>query len=133
MSAETLTWAFEPFFTTKPVGAGTGLGLSMIYSFAKQSGGQVRIEPEEGHGTRVFLQLRHPRKHGCDKAPELVTPSGPRDTTPFQRAFQLLTHQPVSFCRALRCVAYAERHQITHTLINHGAPDTRLNPYYREA
>jgi PAS domain S-box-containing protein len=57
MSAETLTWAFEPFFTTKPVGAGTGLGLSMIYGFAKQSGGQVRIESEEGTGTRVFLQL----------------------------------------------------------------------------
>ena len=57
MSAETLTRAFEPFFTTKPVGAGTGLGLSMIYGFAKQSGGQVRIESEEGTGTRVFLQL----------------------------------------------------------------------------
>jgi signal transduction histidine kinase/ActR/RegA family two-component response regulator len=59
MSAETLTRASEPFFTTKPVGAGagTGLGLSMTYGFAKQSGGQVRIESEEGAGTRVFLQL----------------------------------------------------------------------------
>ncbi|MBC3495640.1 PAS domain-containing protein [Pseudomonas kermanshahensis] len=57
MSSETLTRVFEPFFTTKPVGAGTGLGLSMIYGFAKQSGGQVRIESEEGRGTRVFLQL----------------------------------------------------------------------------
>ncbi|MEW9901925.1 hybrid sensor histidine kinase/response regulator [Pseudomonas putida] len=57
MSPETLTRAFEPFFTTKPVGAGTGLGLSMIYGFAKQSGGQVRIESEEGNGTRVYLQL----------------------------------------------------------------------------
>lgn len=57
MSPETLTRAFEPFFTTKPVGAGTGLGLSMIYGFAKQSGGQVRIESEEGRGARVYLQL----------------------------------------------------------------------------
>lgn len=57
MSAEVLSKAFEPFFTTKPVGAGTGLGLSMIYGFAKQSGGQARIESEEGCGTRVYLQL----------------------------------------------------------------------------
>ncbi|MBG6128248.1 PAS domain S-box-containing protein [Pseudomonas sp. BG2dil] len=57
MNAETLSRAFEPFFTTKPVGAGTGLGLSMIYGFAKQSGGQVKIESQEGAGTRVFLQL----------------------------------------------------------------------------
>ncbi|WP_043199955.1 hybrid sensor histidine kinase/response regulator [Pseudomonas putida] len=57
MSTDTLTRAFEPFFTTKPVGAGTGLGLSMIYGFAKQSGGQVRIESEEGRGARVYLQL----------------------------------------------------------------------------
>nr|WP_314871875.1 PAS domain-containing protein [uncultured Pseudomonas sp.] len=57
MSAEVLAKAFEPFFTTKPVGAGTGLGLSMIYGFAKQSGGQVRIESEPGKGTRVLLQL----------------------------------------------------------------------------
>lgn len=57
MSAETLARAFEPFFTTKPVGAGTGLGLSMIYGFAKQSGGQVKIKSQEGRGARVYLQL----------------------------------------------------------------------------
>lgn len=57
MSPDVLSKAFEPFFTTKPVGAGTGLGLSMIYGFAKQSGGQARIESEEGGGTRVYLQL----------------------------------------------------------------------------
>ncbi|MFJ2982903.1 MULTISPECIES: PAS domain-containing protein [unclassified Pseudomonas] len=57
MSADTLSRAFEPFFTTKPVGAGTGLGLSMIYGFAKQSGGQVKIRSQEGAGTRVYLQL----------------------------------------------------------------------------
>jgi PAS domain S-box-containing protein len=57
MNAETLSKAFEPFFTTKPVGAGTGLGLSMVYGFVKQSGGQVRIRSEEGKGTQVYLQL----------------------------------------------------------------------------
>ncbi|MBK4990739.1 hybrid sensor histidine kinase/response regulator [Pseudomonas sp. S36] len=57
MAPDTLAKAFEPFFTTKPVGAGTGLGLSMVYGFAKQSGGQVRIESTEGVGTRVYLQL----------------------------------------------------------------------------
>lgn len=57
MSPEVLARAFEPFFTTKPVGAGSGLGLSMIYGFARQSGGQVRIESSVDEGSRVFLLL----------------------------------------------------------------------------
>jgi PAS domain S-box-containing protein len=58
MSPEVIAKAFDPFFTTKPIGQGTGLGLSMIYGFVKQSGGHVRIESEEGHGTKVNLYLR---------------------------------------------------------------------------
>jgi hypothetical protein len=57
MAPELLERAFEPFFTTKPLGQGTGLGLSMVYGFAKQSGGQVRIQSKPGAGTSVTLYL----------------------------------------------------------------------------
>jgi signal transduction histidine kinase len=62
MSGDVIAKAFDPFFTTKPIGQGTGLGLSMIYGFAVQSGGQVRIYSEVGEGTTVCIYL--PRHHG---------------------------------------------------------------------
>ena len=69
--AEVMARAFDPFFTTKPTGQGTGLGLSMIYGFAKQSGGQVRIYSEVGEGTTVRIYL--PRHLGeADEEQELT-------------------------------------------------------------
>jgi PAS domain S-box-containing protein len=62
MSPEVAARAFDPFFTTKPIGQGTGLGLSMIYGFARQSNGHVLIDSKQGAGTTVRLYL--PRHHG---------------------------------------------------------------------
>ncbi|TPM40382.1 PAS domain-containing protein [Mesorhizobium sp. B2-3-2] len=62
MSKDTLARVFEPFFTTKSEGQGTGLGLSQVYGFIKQSGGHVRIDSEIGRGTSLHLYL--PRASG---------------------------------------------------------------------
>lgn len=60
MTPEVITRAFDPFFTTKAIGQGSGLGLSMVFGFARQSGGQIRIYSEVGDGTMVCIYLpRH--------------------------------------------------------------------------
>ncbi len=78
MSRELIEKAFEPFFTTKAVGQGTGLGLSMVYGFARQSGGQVRIHSELGVGTSVSIYLRSAQAQSEQKAAhaELAPPQG---------------------------------------------------------
>lgn len=70
MAPDVISKAFEPFFTTKPVGAGTGLGLSMIYGFAKQSGGDVQIHSSPANGATVCIYLpRHAQQPDSVDAP----------------------------------------------------------------
>ena len=80
MTPDVMANAFDPFFTTKPIGLGTGLGLSMIYGFAKQSGGSVSIYSEPGAGTMVCIYL--PRHHGEADAP----PDDAREVAELPRA-----------------------------------------------
>ena len=79
MAPEVLERAIEPFFTTKGPGAGSGLGLSMIFGFAKQSGGHLDIASQSGHGTTVRLYLPRAQRvdtQGAADAPDITLPTG---------------------------------------------------------
>lgn len=76
MPPDVLARAFDPFFTTKPIGEGTGLGLSMVYGFARQSGGQVRLYSEVGQGSTVTLYLpRHLQDAHAEEAEPASAPA----------------------------------------------------------
>ncbi|MFB0487473.1 PAS domain S-box-containing protein [Methylobacterium sp. OAE515] len=78
MPPEIVGKVFEPFFTTKPLGQGTGLGLSMIYGFAQQSGGQVRIYSQVGQGTTACLYLPRHRGAVAEEDPQAGIGAPPR-------------------------------------------------------
>ncbi len=76
MTPEVVAHAFDPFFTTKPIGQGTGLGLSMIYGFVRQSGGQIKIDSEPEKGASVCIYLPRSRAEARVADPD----AGPSET-----------------------------------------------------
>ncbi len=96
MPAELIEQIFDPFFTTKPTGQGTGLGLSMVYGFVRQSGGHVRVQSEVGMGTTMRLYL--PRHDGQVQED---TAEGPADTVQQGEGETILVVEDESTIRTL--------------------------------
>ncbi len=92
MEPDIVAQAFEPFFSTKPVGHGTGLGLSMVYGFMKQSDGWVRIASKVGHGTKVGLYL--PRDGVADHA-VVTSGAAPAPAVPGTQTILIVEDNPM--------------------------------------
>lgn len=92
MTAEVIARAFDPFFTTKAIGQGTGLGLSMVYGFARQSGGQVRIYSEPGTGSTLCIYL--PRHHEPAVDPETTQPARLAEAPPQSETILVVEDEP---------------------------------------
>jgi CheY-like chemotaxis protein len=101
MTPEVLERVFEPFFTTKDIGQGTGLGLSMIYGFTKQSGGHVTIQSEPGRGTAVEIYLPRTLESAA------AEPPAPQEAPRAQRAELILVVEDDPHVRAYSCETLA--------------------------
>ncbi|MBK4996378.1 PAS domain-containing protein [Pseudomonas sp. S37] len=133
MSAEVMAQAIDPFFTTKPMGQGTGLGLSMVYGFVRQSGGQLQIESSPGTGTHVALYLPRHRGHEPAARHGVLTPrEAPamacarivlvEDQASLREviteALEELGHAVKAFATGPAALAYLEGSQPPHLLIS---------------
>jgi PAS domain S-box-containing protein len=119
MAPDVIARAFEPFFTTKDVGKGSGLGLSMVYGFAKQSGGQAKIYSELGVGTSVRIYL--PRANAQDNVLAMDRPG--MAEVPASRGEIILV---VEDAEALRQVAVTHLQSLGYTVLQAGESRTAL-------
>ncbi|WP_449432781.1 PAS domain S-box protein [Pseudomonas putida] len=103
MSAEEVARAFEPFFTSKPVGRGSGLGLSMVYGFVRQSGGYAWIESSPAHGTKVSMLF--PRSF----EPVVQEPAVAPPLVSLAKGQRLLLVEDETSLRSLMCEFLGER------------------------
>lgn len=108
MSPELIERAVEPFFTTKPQGQGTGLGLSMVYGFARQSEGYLKIESQLGEGSRICIHL--PRYLGDAEPPEVaeLSTSAPQTVAPLMTSETVLLVEDEPLIRELVCEVLTE-------------------------
>ena len=119
MTPEVQARAFDPFYTTKPMGEGTGLGLSMIYGFARQSGGQVRIYSELGQGTTMCIYL--PRHYG--DATEDLAPAPAVVATPGEGGHTVMV---VDDEPTIRMLVVEILEELGHTVLEAGDGATAL-------
>ncbi|HTV84639.1 MAG TPA: PAS domain S-box protein [Dyella sp.] len=125
MSADVLAHALDPFFTTKEAGKGSGLGLSMVYGFVKQSGGHLNIESQPGRGTRVELYLPVAVTGATEETPLTVSRRG-HETVLVVEDEHEVRRVATTFLRSLGYVTYeaSNAHQALEQLAAH--PDIDL-------
>jgi PAS domain S-box-containing protein len=121
MPAEVIERAFDPFYTTKPIGQGTGLGLSMVYGFAGQSGGTARIYSEVGKGTMVCIYL--PRYGGEAEAQEMLQETGEAPRSDTGETILLVDDEPL-----VRMIAGEALQELGYNVVEagEGAPALRV-------